>query len=326
MLACAGCFDSWRRCFPMRGCPARSRDGPPIEVFSTADDLPRLVSAKLLEPGILTAHAVPPGDSVPFAAFLDGKQQSHVLQYVARGVPIIYGTVGAAIRIRNDRRMTTWRHEVTRACTRQSGSFPSHWNDALAGLGVAVVDTSAPVDAQTELVEHPFALQRRGDPSSAGGSRDRPSIGLAEQWCETVAHAAVHRRRNQRQRAAGDERLRRRRREESPHVVRGGRGAGRRVRTSRRRAHERVPGDVAQAHDRGELVSPIARSGRTRSDVGARSASRSLILRSILIRSSLAPTTRPDGFSLKSLPSRCPTRAGTAWCTAFVTAKNFCAR
>jgi hypothetical protein len=234
---------------PDAGVSGAGAGGPPIEVFSTANDLPRLVSAKLLEPGDLTAHAVPPGDSVPFAAFLDGKQQSHVLQYVARGVPIIYGTVGAAIRIRNDRRMTTWRHEVTRRLYAPKRLVPSYWNDALAGLGVAVVDTSAPVDPQTELVEHPFALSDAAI-HRVQADREATEHRLAEQWCEMVA---------------------------TPLFVDGGISASERLATSDcvvgvvknhrtlyvEGTHERVPGDVAEAHDRRELVSPIARSGRT---------------------------------------------------------------
>jgi hypothetical protein len=160
--------------------------GVPIEVFSTADDLPRLVSAKLLEAGDFRAHRVPPGESVPFAAFLDGKQQSHVLQFVARGAPIIYGTVGAAIRVRHDRRMTTWRHEVTSRLYAPARLVPSHWNDALAQLGVAVIDTSAPGDGQAELVQHPFALSDAAI-HRVQADREATELRLAEQWCETVA-------------------------------------------------------------------------------------------------------------------------------------------
>jgi hypothetical protein len=171
---------------PDAGVSGASAGGASIEVFSTADDLPRLVSAKLLEPGDLRAHLVPPGDVAPFAAFLDGKQQSHVFQYVSRGVPIIYGTVGAAIRVRNDRRMTTWRHEVTRRLYAPARLVPSQWNEALATLGVAVVDTSAPSDGQAELIEHPFALSDAAI-HRVQADREATEHRLAEQWCETVA-------------------------------------------------------------------------------------------------------------------------------------------
>jgi len=171
---------------PDVGVSASAAGGPAIEVFSTAEDLPKLVSAKLLEPGELSAHVVPPGDSTPFAAFLDGKQQSHVFQYVVRGVPIIYGTVGAAIRVRNDRRMTTWRHEVTRRLYAPARLMPPRWNAALAGLSVAFVDTSAPIEGQTELVEHPFALSDAAI-HRVQADREATEHRLAEQWCEIEA-------------------------------------------------------------------------------------------------------------------------------------------
>jgi hypothetical protein len=171
---------------PDAGVSGVGAGGPPIEVFSTADDLPRLVSAKLLEPGDLTSHPVSPGDSVPFAAFLDGKQHSHVFQHVARGVPIIYGTVGAAVRIRHDRRMTTWRHEVTRRLYAPKRLLPADFYEALERLAVSVVDTSAPAEGSTELVEHPFALSDAAI-HRVQADREMTEQRLAEQWCDQVA-------------------------------------------------------------------------------------------------------------------------------------------
>lgn len=157
---------------------------PAIEAFSTADDLPQLASTRLIEPGSLRAHAVPAGNTVPFSAFLDGKQQSRVFQYVARGVPIVYGTVGAAIRMRRDRRLTTWRHRVESRLYVAKRLLPAAWNDALAGLDIAIVDTSAPSDAQPSL-EHPYAIS---DAAIHRVQRDRELTEhrLGEEWLASV--------------------------------------------------------------------------------------------------------------------------------------------
>lgn len=170
---------------PDAGVSAGAGDGPSIEAFSAPNDLPRLISAVVIEGDRLKAHVVPPGASVPFAAFLDGTQQSRVFQYAARGVPVIHGTVGGVIRVRTDRRMTTWRHEVTSRLYAPKGLLPLAWNEALAQLGVAVVDTSES-GSDSPLVAHPFAL-RDAAIHRVQADRETSEHRLAHAWCETVA-------------------------------------------------------------------------------------------------------------------------------------------
>jgi hypothetical protein len=159
--------------------------GPPMEVFSSADDLPRLVSAKLLESGELSARRVPIRDVVPFEAFLDGKQRSEVLFYAARGIPIVRATIGAAVRIRRDRRMTTWDRVVdVRVYAPKRLLSAEVWN-ALESLAAPVVDTSAPRDEQPELIEHPFAISDAAI-HCLQADRDRAEQRLAERWCDAV--------------------------------------------------------------------------------------------------------------------------------------------
>ena len=167
---------------PDAGIFAGAGNGPSIESFATQTDLPRLISTKLLEPGRLRAHAVPPGEETPFAAFLDGTQQSHVLHYVARGVPIIRGTVGAVVRVRSDRRMSTWKHRVATRLYVPRRLVPDAWNEAVGALGVGVVDTSEPVSAETPLIEHPFAL-RDAAIHYVQADRETGEHRLGEQWC-----------------------------------------------------------------------------------------------------------------------------------------------
>src|SRR5271163_508531 len=80
--------------------------GPVLEMVATRADAPRLVASDVVEAGpALARFAVPGAPEVGFAAFLDGTQQSRVLAYVG-GVPLVYGTAAAVIRVRRDRRMT----------------------------------------------------------------------------------------------------------------------------------------------------------------------------------------------------------------------------
>src|SRR5437588_270439 len=85
--------------------------GPSLEVGSPPTDLPRLISAVVIEGRALRVRTVPADGGACFAGFLDGTQESRVVQYLD-GFPIIHGRVGAVIRVRKNRRLATWRHEV----------------------------------------------------------------------------------------------------------------------------------------------------------------------------------------------------------------------
>src|SRR5438270_11177643 len=104
---------------------------------------PRLVGAEVIEAGAMRARRVFGDPIVAFAAFLDGTQTSHVIAYVD-GVPIIHGTVAAAVRLRRNRRLTTWHRPVVRR--RLYGALraltPAH-QAALSQLDIDLVDTSA---------------------------------------------------------------------------------------------------------------------------------------------------------------------------------------
>src|SRR3954447_14724469 len=66
---------------PGAGLPGAAGEGPSLEVFNSAVDLPRLIGAVIIEGRALRACAVPEGATAPFAAFLDGTQESRVLHY-----------------------------------------------------------------------------------------------------------------------------------------------------------------------------------------------------------------------------------------------------
>ena len=131
--------------------------GAALELASQfPQERPRLDPAELIEGRSLKAHAVTGAPVGRFAAFLDGTQASRVVQYLA-GVPVVHGTVAAVVRVRQDRRMRTWREPLlSRALYAPLGMLPDQARTALLETGVEVFDTSANRDIESI---HPFALQ-----------------------------------------------------------------------------------------------------------------------------------------------------------------------
>lgn len=140
---------------------------------------PRLVGAEVIEGGPMRARRVFGDPIVAFAGFLDGTQTSHTVAYVD-GVPIVHGTVAAAIRERRNRRLTTWHRPVVRR--RLYGAFralTAPHRDALEELTVELVDTTA---TSGETSTHPFTLR---DEAVHRVQEDREAAEreLAERWC-----------------------------------------------------------------------------------------------------------------------------------------------
>ncbi|MFL5613275.1 MAG: hypothetical protein ACJ796_06405 [Gemmatimonadaceae bacterium] len=140
---------------------------------------PRLVGAEVIEGAVMRAKRVFGDPMVAFAAFLDGTQSSHVLAYVD-GIPIVHGTVAAAVRIRRNRRLTTWNRPAVRR--RLYGSLRSLSDGRLAtlgSLGMELVDTTA---ASGESSSHPFTL-RDDAVHRIQEHREDAERELAERWC-----------------------------------------------------------------------------------------------------------------------------------------------
>jgi hypothetical protein len=139
---------------------------------------PRLDPPELIEGRRVRAHAVPGGPVVRFGAFLDGTQTSRVVQYIA-GVPIVHASVAAVVRVRQDRRMRTWREPLmSRALYAPLGMLADPARSALIESGVEVFDTSANRDIESI---HPFALQ---EAALTAVQRHRSALEreLAEEW------------------------------------------------------------------------------------------------------------------------------------------------
>jgi len=160
-----------------------------LEQTSSADP-PILRSAQLVEGGSMRAIRVPGltrETTSEFGAFLDGTQSVRVIGHHF-GLPIVLGTVSAAIRVRVNRRLTTWGHQPPRvdrkiyAPLRYIPSLANVSADSSGEAGWQIVDTSTADKDGEYPSQHPVALFER---ATRAVDRDREALEdqLAEAWC-----------------------------------------------------------------------------------------------------------------------------------------------
>jgi hypothetical protein len=144
-----------------------------------AREAPAIREAGVIEGDRLTARPVPGAPEPRFDAFLDGSQLTLVARW-HEAVPIVHGTVAAAIRQRRERRLTTWGSPIVRrALYAPLPLLPKAVSRALDSAGIDIVDTMARRDPPSS---HPFALQ---DLAYQRVMADRGHVEqeLAAQWC-----------------------------------------------------------------------------------------------------------------------------------------------
>ena len=146
-------------------------------------DPPRLSPCPVLEGHAMRAVRVE-GDPEPgFVAFVDGVQRTRVLGY-RDGLPLVHGTVAAAVRVRHNRRFSTWARgfAVAQRVYAPCAWLPLEVCAALAGSETPVIDTARP-DAHGELpAPHPLALLDRAL-SFVKEDREIAEKQVAEAWC-----------------------------------------------------------------------------------------------------------------------------------------------
>ena len=154
----------------------------------TAGDPPVLRSAQLVEGSSMRAIRIPNlsrATTSGFGAFLDGTQSVRVVAHHF-GLPIALGVVSAAIRVRTNRRLTTWGHQPPRV--ERKIYAPLRYIPQLQGLASSgggdwrVVDTSIADINGDYPSQHPSALVER---ATRAVDRERESLEdqLAESWC-----------------------------------------------------------------------------------------------------------------------------------------------
>ena len=161
------------------GAPA---DGISLEATRTGPgDPPKLANAELLEGDRMRARDVPGDPVVGFAAFLDGIQVSRVVAH-EDGMPIVHGTVGAVVRERSDRRLTTWRTEHEERLYAPRGFLSGGANDALTTIGLIVADITPRKDGVADDGgRHPLALTDAAV-SAVQAHREALELSLADAW------------------------------------------------------------------------------------------------------------------------------------------------
>ena len=164
-------------------------DGAASTELPVTADPPVLRSAQLVEGSSLRAIRVPvtTGETPSgFGAFLDGAQRVQIMGHYA-GIPIVYGTASAAIRVRVNRRMVTWGHQPPRV--QRKFFLPFRYLPALtdvASPGGAsapdIVDTSKADQTGAFPSLHPTALLERAM-RGVDDMREQLEHQLAEAWC-----------------------------------------------------------------------------------------------------------------------------------------------
>ena len=157
-----------------------------------ASDPPTLRAATVVEGSALGAVKVPdfsPQAKSGFGAFLDGTQKVQIVGHHG-GMPIVIGTVSAAVRIRVNRRMTTWGHQPPRV--ERKIYLPLRYLPALAEIremsadaaqaSWQIVDTSTADRSGEYPSQHPAVLLERAT-RAVDQQREQLEDRLAEAWC-----------------------------------------------------------------------------------------------------------------------------------------------
>ena len=119
-----------------------------------------------------------------FTGFLDGAQEVRVVNHVS-GIPVVWATVSAVVRVRHNRRLATWGGHppvlVRRYYLplRYLTDLHAEWTD-----NPGVVDTARADSAGIIPTRHPAALLER---AMQKVQQDREALErkLAEAWCDT---------------------------------------------------------------------------------------------------------------------------------------------
>ncbi|HVS59299.1 MAG TPA: hypothetical protein VHE82_01260, partial [Gemmatimonadaceae bacterium] len=162
-----------------------------VEPLATSDP-PTLRAATVVEGSALRAVRVPdfsPQAKSGFGAFLDGTQKVQIVGHHG-GMPIVIGTVSAAVRIRVNRRMTTWGHQPPRV--ERKIYLPLRYLPALAEIremsadaaqaSWQIVDTSTADRSGEYPSQHPAVLLERAT-RAVDQQREQLEDHLAEAWC-----------------------------------------------------------------------------------------------------------------------------------------------
>lgn len=157
------------------------------------NDPPVLRAAQIVEGTALRAIRIPdlslrPGSE--FGAFLDGAQKVQIVGH-HHGMPIVFGTASAAVRVRVDKRMITWGHQAPRVERRiflPLRYLPAlaDWRPSSSGVDASqwqIIDTSTADQNGEYPSQHPAVLLERAI-RAVDQEREALEDQLAEAWCD----------------------------------------------------------------------------------------------------------------------------------------------
>jgi hypothetical protein len=156
--------------------------GTPLERLERDMELPHVIDAEGAEDATLRARPVSGAPIPAIRAFLDGTQRSQVAGWIG-AFPLVYGTSGAVVRERIDRRLTTWEAPLVQHRIYAPLAYVSR-APLEAALGPMLEDTTRAAPDGSIPAPHPTLLLER---ATLAVSRDREKLelALAEQWCAT---------------------------------------------------------------------------------------------------------------------------------------------
>lgn len=166
-------------------------DGAPpatLDLSGLVLDPPRMGDCTLVEGSQLRAIAVGEPHTVGFDAFLDGVQRSHVVDY-AGPIPIVAGRSAAVVRVRVNRRMTTWSdgHVSQSSLYAPIALMPRDAFNAIQASGLEIRNT---LPDRKETSGHPIELLRFAV-DAVKHDRERLERDLAELWVERAGASAL---------------------------------------------------------------------------------------------------------------------------------------
>jgi hypothetical protein len=156
----------------------------PLERLERDMELPHVIDAEGAEDATLRARPVPGVPNPAIRAFLDGTQRSEVIGWIG-AFPLVYGTSGAVVRERIDRRLTTWAAPLVQHRIYAPLAYVPR-EQLERALGAMIEDTTRPAPDGSMPAPHPTLLLER---ATLAVSRDREQLELrlAEQWCSERA-------------------------------------------------------------------------------------------------------------------------------------------
>jgi hypothetical protein len=163
---------------------AATGGGLPLERQQRDMELPHVIDAEGAEDATLRARVVPGVPVAAIRAFLDGTQRSEVVGWCG-ALPLVYGSAGAVVRERVDRRLATWERPLVQHRIYAPLAYAPRV-ELEAALGAMLEDTTKPSADGTIVPPHPTLLLER---ATAAVSRNREllEIALAERWCTSRA-------------------------------------------------------------------------------------------------------------------------------------------